>query len=358
MAPLGVENYWLDAGWFEGGWPGGAGSWVPRTDAFPNGLKVVADRARKQGMGFVLWFEPERVTGISRIAKEHPEWVLRAGDGDGLYDLGNPDACKWLTDFLCKCIKDWGITVYRNDFNIDPLHFWQAADAPDRVGINEIRYIENLYKMWDEMRKRNPGLTIDNCASGGRRIDLEMISRSYPLWQSDTQCSEGSPSLWDQGQNGGLSLWVPLHAAGVWRFDPYSFRSITTTGSNLCPKFMNPDFPSAEAKKMIAEAKSLRPLWLGDYYPLFPININEVQWCGWQYDRPDMGEGFAMLFRRAQSPYSGAVITLHGIDPKASYEVEFVDSQETKTLKGSDLAHLVVKLDKTGTSVLVKYRKR
>ena len=88
----------------------------------------------KAGMQFVLWFEPERVTPISRIAKEHPEWVLHAGPGDGLLNLGNPAARKWLTDYLSKCFRDWGVDVFRNDFNIDPLRFWRAADVHRPAG--------------------------------------------------------------------------------------------------------------------------------------------------------------------------------------------------------------------------------
>lgn len=191
MAKIGVEAYWLDAGWFIGGWPGGAGNWDPKPDAFPRGLKPLGDAAHKAGMKFVLWFEPERVTPTSPIYREHPEWVFKIGAGDGLFNLGDPAARKWLTNFLLERIKKWGVDVYRNDFNIAPLPFWTATDAPDRQGITEIRYVEGLYKMWDDLRAGRPGLTIDNCASGGRRIDIEMISRSYPLWQSDAN----SPSL-------------------------------------------------------------------------------------------------------------------------------------------------------------------
>ena len=71
---------------------------------------------------------------------------------------------------------------------MDPRPFWDAADAPDRVGISEIKHITGLYAMWDALIARHPGLLIDNCSSGGRRIDLETISRSMPLWRSDLQC--------------------------------------------------------------------------------------------------------------------------------------------------------------------------
>ena len=50
-----------------------------------------------------------------------------------------------------------GIDVYRNDFNIDPLEFWRAADSPDRQGITEIRYVEGHYAMWDELRPAASG---------------------------------------------------------------------------------------------------------------------------------------------------------------------------------------------------------
>lgn len=359
--PANAEYYWLDAGWFEGGWPGGVGSWVPKADAFPRGLKPLSDAARARGMKFVVWFEPERVAPGSRIAKEHPEWVLHAGQGDGLFNLGDPAARQWLTDHLSTCISDWGINIYRNDFNIDPLRFWQAADKPGRQGLTEIRYIEGLYAMWDELLKRHPGLIIDNCASGGRRIDLEMISRSLPLWRSDTQCGGKPQPVWDQVQTAGLSLYVPLHAAGLWSFDPYVMRSAATTGMNLCMNTMAKDFPMQQAVRGIEEVKALRPCYLGDYYPLLPIDLNERHWCAWQFDRADTGEGFAVFFRRADSPYSAVDVQLRGLDAKATYEVSFFDTfdpKEKKTLRGEELAKLRVDIPAMPGSQLVRYRKR
>ena len=142
MPAMGLEGYWLDAGWFEGGWPGGAGSWVPRKDHFPRGLRPLGDAAHKSGLKFVLWFEPERVADGSRIAREHPLWLLsRKGGGQNLecagrlFNLGDPAARRWMTDQLSKCIADWGVDVYRQDRNFYPFHFWRDKDSPDRQGI-------------------------------------------------------------------------------------------------------------------------------------------------------------------------------------------------------------------------------
>ena len=357
-ASLGIEGYWLDAGWFEGGWPSGVGSWTPKRDAFPRGLRPLGDAAHRQGMKFVVWFEPERVDPHSRIGKEHPQWVLHAGGGDGLFNLGDPAARQWLTDYLSKCIGDWGIDIYRNDFNIEPLGFWRAADAPNRQGMTEIRYIEGLYRTWDELRRRHPGLTIDNCASGGRRIDLETLSRSYPLWQSDTQCCGQAMPVQDQVQTAGLSLYVPLHSGGCWSVNPYCFRSIATMGTHFCGDLAR--WPAAESRRAIAEVKALRGLYEGDFYPLLEINHDEHSWCAWQFDRPELGRGFAMVFRRAQNPYVTTEIALRGLDAKANYEVVLSETYEAKparTMRGAELARLRVTLDAAPASALISYRK-
>jgi alpha-galactosidase len=369
-AKTGIEGYWLDAGWFEGGWPGGAGTWVPGAKRFPRGLKPIGEAARKAGMPFVLWFEPERVAANSAIAREHPEFVLKckksvadpasqmpAGD---LFNLGDPAARVWLTDYLSKCFAEWGVDIFRNDFNIEPLRFWREADAPDRQGITEIRYIEGLYQLWDDLVRRRPGLTIDNCASGGRRIDLETTSRSYPLWRSDNQCGGKANPVADQSQTAGLSLYVPQHAAGAWAFDPYSFRSVATMGASLCPDIRNKDLPVDAVNLALGEVKELRPLYFGDYYPLFAINDSEQAWCGWQFDRPELGRGFGMVFRRAKAANASADVALRGLDPQAKYEVEFRDSyvvKEKRTMTGAELAQQHIEIGSAPGSLLILYRK-
>ena len=188
-AALGTEAYWIDACWYGFGasWSGEVGNWVINQERYPNGLRPIAEAAHNAGMKFVLWFEPERVFAGTLLDKEHPEWLLRSNDNPktALFNLGIGEAREHLLGMLSQIISESGVDIYRNDFNFDPLPYWQQADAPDRIGITEIRYIEGLYQLWDELRLCHPGLWIDNCASGGRRIDLETVSRSLPLWPSD-----------------------------------------------------------------------------------------------------------------------------------------------------------------------------
>jgi alpha-galactosidase len=352
----GVEDYWLDAGWFVGGWPYGVGTWDERKDAFPHGLKALSDAAHAHGQKFVLWFEPERVHEGSKIAREHANFLFPKQGADSLYNLADPTARKWLTDLLDSKIKEYGVDVFRNDFNIDPLRFWQSADAKDRQGITENHYIEGLYAMWDELIARNPGLWIDNCASGGRRIDLETVSRSIPLWRSDTECFEEHPT-WVQAQTAGLCTYVPLNTTAAWALDPYSIRSGATAGLVLAPIGLN-DPPGM--KFPLQNIKRDRAFWLGDFYALTPITVDASHWCGWQLHRAEKNDGMVELFRREKSPYATIAVTLHGIDLKSNYTVSFSHGfsvDETRTMTGRELEDLHVTLDQPGTCVLIRYAK-
>ena len=180
---LPLDTFWLDAGWTEGGFPSSQGNPAADPRRFPNGIAPVGDAARKGGMRFLAWFEPERAMRGTWLEREHPAWLLSASgtppelrymekDGFRLVDFGNPEARAWALESVSKHIRDAGISVYRQDFNLYPSYFWHTGEAPDAAGLREIRHIGGLYDFFDELRRRHPGLIIDNCASGGRRTAL------------------------------------------------------------------------------------------------------------------------------------------------------------------------------------------
>jgi alpha-galactosidase len=217
--PVGL--YWIDAEWFGGTpWYSYPGNWEVRKDLYPQGLRPISDALHPSGRKLLLWFEPQRVCqgtpwaqfrdrpgwllelkGGNPEYQQHkmnwgvphddPRWIEREShrsqicEGDMLWNMGQPDARRFLTDWLSARIAEFGLDWYREDFNIAPLEYWQEADAPDRQGMTEIRYVEGLYALWDELLRRHPHLAIDNCASGGRRIDLETIGRATALWRTD-----------------------------------------------------------------------------------------------------------------------------------------------------------------------------
>ncbi len=357
-AALGCDTYWLDAAWFEGGFPNGVGNWTVKPKEFPRGLKPMSDACHALGLKFVLWFEPERVAPGTRIAREHPQFVF--GPQGGLFRLDDPAARAFLADLLGKCIAEFGIDVYRNDFNIDPLEYWRRNDPPDRQGITEIRYVEGHYALWDKLLAGRPGLWIDNCASGGRRIDLETCSRSVPLWRSDTSCSPGHAE-WDQTQTLGLSLYVPLFTACAWSPEAYVLRSAATGGAICQFDYLDPKFPVEKAKAALAEIRENQKYWYGDFYPLTPATTEAEHWAAWQLHRPDLQAGIVLAFRRSRCPYPALMVGLHAVEPQATYAVQWIGEDRTvvaETRTGRQLAEdLELHLPQRGTSLLLRYRR-
>ncbi|MBI5094928.1 MAG: alpha-galactosidase [Candidatus Hydrogenedentes bacterium] len=354
---VGFDAHWLDAAWFVGGFPNGVGNWYCKPKEFPNGLKPVTDACHANGMKFVLWFEPERVAKDTQIAREHPEFIYGGAEG-GLFKLNDPAAQRWLTDILSKDIGDYGLDVYRNDFNIDPLEFWRKNDAPDRQGMTEIRYIEGLYAMWDEFLAKHPGLMIDNCASGGRRIDLEMCMRSIPFWRSDTNCSPGHAG-WNQAHTLGISQYVPLHMACAWTPDSYDVRSAATAGLICQWSYLDADFPHDTGKASLAEVKENQKYWYGDLYPLVSAGPDSGLWSAYQFHRADLDEGFVLVFRRKESRYTGVSAGLHALVPERSYAVTLIDANHAptaKTMLGRELmTEMEWRIPDKGASMLVRY---
>jgi len=361
---LPYDCYWIDAGWygtsnkpcpnvFQGDW-GKTGNWCINRNYHPNGLKPISDKAHAAGLQFLLWVEPERALHGAPVTLEHPEWFLQQSPGQKrregenlILNLGHLPARQWAIDTISQLISDNGLDWYRQDFNIAPLPFWRAADAPDRQGLTEIRYIEGLYAFWDELRRRHPNLRIDNCASGGRRLDLEMLSRSIPLWRNDYNCFQHLDPEALQVHGFGLTHWLPLHATSPFNNAPgdtYRFRSIIAPGvafgmdegGNVA--YDERTYPWDWHRKMLAEVRRAKPFWYGDLYPLTTCSTASDAWIALQMHRPDQNAGVILAFRRAASPIAAADFRLGGIQPAADYVFEDADSGQTWTVTGQTLA--------------------
>lgn len=376
---LPYEVYWVDAGWygpadsyspdvFAGGWAEHVGNWTVNPRAHPRGLKPIGDAAHQAGMKFLLWVEPERVVQGTPISIAHPEWLLGSAHKGAslLFNLGLPEARGWLTDLVSDLIAQNGIDIYRQDFNMDSLPFWRTADAADRQGMTEIRHIEGLYAFWDELLRRHPGLMIDNCSSGGRRIDIETLSRSLPLWRSDVQCGFNFDPMAGQIQTTGLAHWVPLSTCGTFMTsgDTYDFRSAMSAGIVGECRILAQHRPGSEYdwewhRKMLLDQKRARPFFYGDYYPLVPTTATSFDWCVYQMHRPDLAAGLVMVFRRADSPFSSAEIRIKAVEPGARYEIEDADTGAVQQMSGKVLLEtgLDFTIGSRRGSRLVWYRK-
>ena len=353
LKETGIEVLWIDAGWFVGGWPHGMGNWTAKPECFPNGLGPVGKAVHEAGMKFLVWFEPERVSRGSMIDRDHPEWVIGpVTEWGGLFNWGIPAAREWMTNLLSQQITDGKIDIFRNDFNMESLSYLLRSDSTDRQGISEIRFVEGMYKIWDDLRERHHGLWIDNCASGGRMIDLETTLRSIPLWQSDAQV-DGGAGITAQLQNAGLNLYLPMHCGGNTGVEPsYIFRSAMMSGNPMG------DVPNDEAGRATVETFHLvRPYFAGDYYPLFAHTTDESVWWAYQLDLPEQGRGMVLAFRREKNPQAKNALLLHAIDRNANYDVTDKDAGKTTRISGLQLKSIIVEIPQAPGSKLIFYTK-
>jgi alpha-galactosidase len=376
-AGLPFELFWVDAGWFGDGargqyipeitgyWYTQAGNWVIDRSIHPDGLVEVSRAARAAGMGMMLWVEPERAVWGTRLTQEHPDWFLggRRAGASVLLNLGEPEARQWATGLVSGLVTELDLAWYRQDFNMDCLDEWRSNDTPDRQGMTEIRYVEGLYAFWDELRRRHPGLMIDNCASGGRRLDLELLARSIPLWRSDYHCPgmEADP-IGGQVHTMGLSYWIPLHgtSAAASPLDTYALRSnLAAALQYWAPPALATD-PAVRdwCSTMLAQYQRARPFFYGDYYPLTKTSPQADGWAAIQMHRPDQEQGMMLLLRRTESPFAAAQLTLGGLDPSGTYEFTDADTGRSVRYRGKELLSPTTwSIDTPRASRLIFYRR-
>ncbi len=343
-----LDYWWMDAGWYEhhgGGWPR-VGSWFVDTNRFPRGLKAISDYAHKNGIKILVWFEPERVAPGTWLTKNHPEWIL-GGEKGGVLNLGNKETLSWLIEHIDNLITTQGIDLYRQDFNIDPLNYWRANDAPDRQGITEIKYVMGFLYFWDELRRRHPNMLIDSCASGGRRNDIETMRRAVPLWRSDYAYE----TTGHQCMTYGISLWLPYHGTGTVAarnvgyygsgktpVESYAFWSNVSPSLGFGVDFRIRDIDYASLRKLVAQWRAVITNYFGDFYPITQWNRDNTHWIAWQFDRPEEKIGLIQVFRREDSSYETINLKLRAIDSSAKYKIQDIDStNKFQIITGTEL---------------------
>ena len=373
MFELTPDVFWLDAGWHTGAgdfrhgksWANTTGNWTVDRERFPEGLKPVSDAVHETGAKFMVWFEPERVVKGTQWATEHKEWMLDTEWPEGseqstwyLFDLGNDAACDWLCKYYGDLIEENGIDYYRQDFNMLPAGYWRDADQPGRSGITEIRHIENLYRFWDYLLDRFPGLLIDNCASGGKRLDWESIGRSAPLWRSDYYHYDDPDGY--QCHTYGLNFFLPIHGTGILLPDQYSFRSSLSSALQCNWKVTEPGVSVLDMQQRIREYRDIREYYYEDYYPLSgtgDLTGSDV-WLAYQMHRPSDDSGIVVAFRRQDAPNAEYTVRLGGLTPDTSYTLLDCDTQAETVRSGRELTEgLTLRLDNPKSSLLIKYRK-
>lgn len=368
------DTLWVDAGWhgenasadtYDTAWYYEAGNWYINEDIYPNGLSPVTEKLHEQGKKFILWFEPERVVEGSDIDVNHPEYVLKGSATTmfQLYNLADDEATDYLIELIGGIIKDNGIDWYRQDFNCDPKNIWSYNDRQQgehRTGITEIKYITNLYRYLDGIIEMNPGLIMDNCASGGRRLDIEMSKRSVPLWRSDYYVSgEDVQTNSECARNiaWNLSYWVPMSGGGYTSDGlntAYDFRCQMGSGMQLgVQNTSNKDYWADR----LEEYFNCRELMNGNYYILGQGTGDEFNTtnAAYEYFVPEKGAGFIMAFRPEESSADNTTYRLWGLDRDVTYTLTVADNDEVFEAAGAELMDkgLNINLQTPRSSVII-----
>ncbi|MER6093778.1 alpha-galactosidase [Streptomyces bluensis] len=196
-ADAGAEYFCIDSGWYDDdteGWWDSVGAWLSSPRRFPDGgLRAVLDRIRERGMVPGLWLEPEVVGVRSPIASALPPEAFFQRDGVRLteqgrhqLDLRHPAARAHLDKTVDRIVGDWGVGYLKLDYNIvvDPGTCAPGDLAPGAGLLGHAHaYLDWLSGVLD----RHPGLVIENCASGGMRMDGATLAVSQLQSTSDQQ---------------------------------------------------------------------------------------------------------------------------------------------------------------------------
>ena len=189
-ARVGAERYVLDDGWFKGRNDDhtSLGDWTPDPQKYPDGLHPIADYVVKKGMEFGLWVEPEMVNPDSDLYRDHPDWVLgldpyprMTGRNQWVLDLTNEEVTTHLLETLGGLLSTYPISYLKWDMNRD------LVLPGDRAGNAAVhRQTTELYRLIDRLTQKFPHVEIESCASGGGRIDYEILKRTQRFWTSDS----------------------------------------------------------------------------------------------------------------------------------------------------------------------------
>ena len=369
-ADAGCEVFVIDDGWFRGRRPdsyhAGWGDWVEDRSKFPAGLRAFGEGVRALGMKFGLWVEPERADDHGALVRQHPSWVAtRAGvpiarpgpEGDeGVHlCLGNPDVQRWMVDELRRVVHEYGVDWLKWDYNIGYGLGCDATDHGHQRGDGHYAHTLGLYRVLERLRADCPDLVIENCASGGHRVDLGTLRHTHTNWVSDYTHRAASCRQHAQG----AGLFLPLAHVNTWALEE---RDLTEFRSRMGGAFGVSSFMGkwsaderATFRRAVTEYTRLRPLLAGKRYLLTgPLHQD---WEIWQFVHPSSGD-FALLAFRDAGQVSEVRVHPRVSSENGAYLIERSSDGETVQASGVDMAAqgLSIRLPQARSSELLWVR--
>ena len=188
-ADIGIERFVVDDGWFAGRRDdtSSLGDWRVDRERFANGLAPLTEHVHQLGMDLGIWVEPEMVNPDSDLYREHPDWCVHARNADRptmrnqlWLDMSRNDVRDHLFEQLDRLLSENDIAYLKWDCN---RFLFPAVSAGFPAAADVTR---GTYALMDRLRAAHPNVEIESCASGGARIDLEILKRAMRVWPSDS----------------------------------------------------------------------------------------------------------------------------------------------------------------------------
>lgn len=380
FAELGGELFVMDDGWFGEKYPrdhddAALGDWCVNIRKLPHGIGGLIETARKKGLRFGIWIEPESVNTKSELYEKHPDWVLQVENRDMrhtrggtqlLLDLSNPKVQDFVFSVTDRLLTDYPEIAYiKWDANTACLNHGSTWLPRDRQQQLNVEFHKGLERVLKRIRDKYPDVVMQACGGGGGRVDYGVMPYFDEVWVSDnTDALQRIYMQW------GTSLFYPSlsmaqhvsaspnHQTG--RALPLKFRfDVAMTGRlgmEMQPGTMT-DEEKAFSKNAIAAYKQIRDVvQFGDLYRLISPydrkNVASLMYVSPQKDRAVFFAYKLEHFRYQQIPrfYMG------GLDPEKTYRIRELNvSQEQdachldgKTVRGDMLMNVgfEVPLDK------------
>jgi len=356
-AAIGAEVYVLDSGWYSSGdWERTLGDYEPDPRKFPRGIEELANHVHDQGMQFGLWVEIENAGIGSRLYREHPEWCLPYGGKPWItanrcqLDFANPAVRRWATAVVDRLVSRYRLDWIKIDYNIDVGDRFDPARGGES-GRRLHDHVTAYYAWLDTIRSAHPDLIVENCSSGGLRLDLGVMGHAHTAWLSDVVdpiasvelgygCTvQFAPEVCNHWMVGDADSGVvdPTRPPGWWDF---MLRVPMNGQFGISGRI--PEWSAAVRQRAAANValyKRIRGTIAGaDVYHLTgpPRRNAPTGWTALEYVQPDARRAVVLAYRLARSP-GATTLKLRGLLPRATYDVT-VDGRRLAPVTGATLA--------------------
>lgn len=345
FAAMGGELFVMDDGWFGNKYRriqdnSSLGDWVVDTQKLPHGIKGLTDTAKKYGIKFGIWIEPEFTNTKSELVEKHPDWVLRSmnrelmcgrGGTQVVLDLCNPK----VQDFVFSVVdgllsKNPEIAYIKWDANGEIMNYGSSYLPKDKQSHIYIDYHRGLINVLERIRAKYPDVVMQACGSGGGRASYGVMPYFNEFWVSDN--TDALQRLFIQW---GTSYFYPSIAMAqhvsaspnhqTGRLVPLKFRfDVAMTGRlgmEIQPKNMNAD-EKEFSKKAIDTYKGIRTvIQYGDQYRLIsPYEKKAVASMMYVTENKDRAVFFAFKMEHYVNPRLHHV-RLDGLDKNKKYQI-------------------------------------